>query len=153
MPIRSVSESPLPKHDEEAFINLRSAGACPIQFLDWYRLPQLFRLGQSLFGNSMMNPKSRSRRNIDESVKHACQVWKAKYPSGAHCTPERQAVCCALLERAFGEVRDSGIPAHPMMLFKLRQLVNSEWADEAIKKTVAPTKLDLGSIFKQEDEY
>jgi hypothetical protein len=152
MPIRSSADSPLPKHDTKVFAELRAQGKCPIECLDWHRLPQLFRLGQGLFGNSMMNPVSRGRKSIDTSVQHACRVWKSKYPRGATCPSKRQDVCCALLEKAFKEVQDSGIPAHPMILYTLRQLVNSEWADAAIKTTVEPTRLDLPSIFR-EDEW
>jgi len=147
MPIVPLSENPpLPKRNAEYFAQARDEDVCPIMILDWYRLPKLFKLGRVLFGDAMMNATSRSRRMADKAILHACRVWREKY--GA-CPPERQEVCCRLLERAFYETaRAENIPPWPLLTFKLRQLINSEWADQALKGTVAPSKLNLESVFK-----
>lgn len=147
MPIVPLAENPpLPKRDAERLALARERSECPIQALDWYRLPKLFKLGRVLFGDAMMNPSSRSRRLVDKAILHACRVWREKY--GA-CPPQRQEVCCRLLERAFFHTaRAEEIPPWPLLTFKLRQLINSEWADQALKQTVTPSKLDLGSVFK-----
>jgi hypothetical protein len=134
------------------FAELRSRNACPVKTLDWYRLPQLFRLGQTLFGNAMMNTKSRTRMTMDQEVRHACGVWQEKYFCGSKCGPRQQEVCVDLLEKALAEVarpgdRLEGSPI-PLLIWKIRQTINSEWADAALKQVVATTTIDLASIFK-----
>lgn len=139
--------APLPKHDTEQFQLLREQGVCPVICLDWYRMPQLFNLGVKLFGRAFLNFKGRSRRSVDKQLKHACRVWQEKYL--ASCSPERQATCVDILERAF-ESAHTFHPDKPLpyLLTVIKSNINREETDAAQKAHVPDAQPIFDSVFK-----
>lgn len=108
---------------------------CPVACLDWTQLPDLWDPLFKTFGGPMYTHKSKTRRTIDQKLRHTCEIWRSKYPGP--CTAERQRRCRRLFLKAIHDMTAPNVQNQWAMLsYSLNRITNDESAHALLKQTV-----------------